>query len=374
MTTRTITGTFEHVDGTPWVGGVVRFESLQTVTIGDVIYPKETHIETTDSNGEISVDLTVPDTGTAGYFISTPTNLRELVFIAAGLDVDLSSLLTASGSNESPSDLQTLIDAHVAGYHGDPQHLDSLVINDDGDPAHDFRAESDTEENMLLVDASADAIYFGGATNGVKIAKGGEITLQGTATRFDDLRIEPVARTTGTNAPTFEKWYDDLAGTSRGVYLYSFDDAAANAEKEIFFTMQMPHTWKEGSTIHLHVHWVGAVNDTTADPRWAVEYIWKDIGQVFGDSVIIYSDGTHVDGSGSPDASVTANKHYITHLADIVPDATQNNLSSILIGRLFRNSSDAGDTYNAGGAKCGLLYIDAHIEIDSFGSESEYIK
>ena len=45
---------------------------------------------------------------------------------------------------------------------------------------------------------------------------------------WDDLRVEPVARTTGANAPKFEKWYDDAAGTSRGVYLYSFDDAATN--------------------------------------------------------------------------------------------------------------------------------------------------
>jgi hypothetical protein len=65
----------------------------------------------------------------------------------------------------------------------------------------------------------------------------------GTAQPREDLRIEPQARTTGVNVPTFEKWYDDAAGTSRGVYLYSFDDAIASSEKEIFFTMQMPHAW-----------------------------------------------------------------------------------------------------------------------------------
>lgn len=31
-----------------------------------------------------------------------------------------------------------------------------------------------------------------------------------TGTDWDDLRVEPIARTTGANAPTFEKWYDDI--------------------------------------------------------------------------------------------------------------------------------------------------------------------
>ncbi len=46
-------------------------------------------------------------------------------------------------------------------------------------------------------------------------------------------------------------------------------------------------------------------------------------------------------------------------------------LSSILIGRLFRNSSAAGDTYTD---KVGLLYIDAHYQINSLGSTDEYTK
>lgn len=201
----------------------------------------------------------------------------------------------------------------------------------------------------------------------------GEFQLVGKATRWDDLRIEPVARTTGANAPTFEKWYDDAAGSSRGVYLYSFDDAAGGSEKEVFFNMQMPHAWiQPGTSIHLHVHWVGAVDDTTASPRWALEYAWKNLGQVYADTTTIYVN-THHSG-GATLANITANTHYISEFSDITPDTTQNFLSSVIIGRLYRDSADAGDTYNAAGAKCGLLYIDAHVEIDTLGSRDEYIK
>lgn len=198
----------------------------------------------------------------------------------------------------------------------------------------------------------------------------GHQTMVGTAQPWEDLRIEPVARTTGANAPTFEKWYDDSAGTSRGVYLYSFDDAAAGSEKEVFFTMQMPHSWNGGS-IEMHIHWIGAVADTTSAPRWGMEYTWKDVSEVYGDTTIVYSDGSNYTTSGT-DADITANKHYISKFSAFVPGSTADGISSILIGRLFRNSSDAGDTYNATGAKCGLLFIDAHYQIARIGSNDEY--
>lgn len=87
---------------------------------------------------------------------------------------------------------------------------------------------------------------------------------------WSDLRIEPVARTIGTNAPTFEQWFDDGGlgdtGTTRGVYLYSFDDVIDIQEKEIFFTLQMDHDWNQDD-FEVHVHWIPNIADTTATPR-----------------------------------------------------------------------------------------------------------
>lgn len=246
-----------------------------------------------------------------------------------------------------------------------------IVLNEDG-ADRDTRIEGDTETHAVFVDASADMVYLGGATNAVKVAKGGELTLAGTATRWDDLRVEPVARTTGSNAPTFEKYFDDVAGTSRGVYLYSFDDVVEAQQKEIFFTMQMPHQWA-GTSIYLHIHWVGSASDTTSAPRWGLEYCWQNLGNTYGDTTIIYSDGKNYTATGD-DADITAGKHYIGKFAAIDPSTTANAISSVLIGRVFRQSSAAEDTYNVGGNKCGLLYIDAHYEIDAFGSSTEYTK
>jgi hypothetical protein len=187
-------------------------------------------------------------------------------------------------------------------------------------------------------------------------------------TAWEDLRVEPTARTTGTFAPTFEKWLDDSGNSSRGVYLYSFDDAASNAEKEVFFTMQMPHAWN-ATPIYFHVHWIGSTSDTTAAPRWGLEYQWMDIGETYTNSSIVYGITKY-----PVDADITALKHYLTTFTPLDPSTTANGLSSILIGRLFRNSSDAADTYNVGGNKCGLLYIDAHYQMDALGSDEELSK
>ncbi len=60
----------------------------------------------------------------------------------------------------------------------------NIVFNEGGDASTDFRVESDTEANMLFLDANADtdgALYLGGTTNGIKITKGGIMTFLGTS-------------------------------------------------------------------------------------------------------------------------------------------------------------------------------------------------
>ena len=204
----------------------------------------------------------------------------------------------------------------------------------------------------------------------------GHQTMVGEAMPWEDLRIEPVTRTTGINAPVFEMWIQDAGGTSRGVYLYSFADVVVAAEKVVFFTMQLPHTWAQNS-IYLHVHWIGTPEDVTnspAAPLWGLEYTWANIGSVYPATQVVYTDvGVNYTESGS-DATVTLFKHYISKFSAIAPSASENGVSSVLIGRLWRFSSSASDTYNQAGNKCGLLYIDAHYQMNSLGSNEEYAK
>lgn len=212
------------------------------------------------------------------------------------------------------------------------------------------------------------SVRIGSDIDYVEIGYDGTFTLVSDATAYEDLRIEPTVRqAAGAGVPAFEKYFDDAGGTSRGVFLYSFtDEAVAGNEKEVFFTMQTPHGW-DGTPISMHVHFVPAATVNTSDIIWGLEYCWKDIGETYADTLIIQSSTTLVP----DDANITAGKHYIAEFADITPGLTADGLSSILIGRLFRNSSDGGDTYTD---KVGLLYIDAHYAVNTFGSREEYVK
>lgn len=204
-----------------------------------------------------------------------------------------------------------------------------------------------------------------GGSNYTTIDNDGHQEMVGTAQPWDDLRIEPVARTTGVNAPTFEKWYDDSGGTSRGVYLYSFDNAVESSQKEIFFTMQLSHAWNLDD-VEIHVHWVAESTAADSKVRWGMEYAWAEFGAVFGDTTIVYADTDTESATGT-----TAHEHKITAFTAISPTTDQDGISSVLIGRLFRASGAAEDTYTG---KAGLLYIDAHIQLSSLGSDDEYTK
>jgi len=64
---------------------------------------------------------------------------------------------------------------------------------------------------------------------------------------YDDFRISMAAVKIGaTKNPGWEKWRDDGAG-STGLYTYTF---SPTAEEEVFFEIQMPHTWLEGTPIY----------------------------------------------------------------------------------------------------------------------------
>lgn len=217
-----------------------------------------------------------------------------------------------------------------------------------------------------VLDHGHSRLTIGGATDKLVVADDGSIRLHGAATQWEDLRIEPVARAAGANVPAFEKWLDDSAGTSRGCWLYSFDHAVLASQKELHFSMQMPHSWA-GTAISMHVHWIGSTSESAKDVVWGLEYAWQDIGTAFGDTAIVESSTALIP----DDANIVAYRHYISGFADIPPGTSADGLSSILIGRLYRASASASDTY---AGKCGLLYVDAHYEVDSLGSREEYSK
>lgn len=205
-----------------------------------------------------------------------------------------------------------------------------------------------TSHNLVINPQSGTS-----TTGDVHIAAG---TLVLDDTVYDDLRVPLTAvQTGGLSDPDWIQIQDDGSG-STGVYTYHFDQ---NTEEEVFFIVQLPHSWKEGTNIIPHVHWC-PTNTNTGSVVWALEYTWADVGDAFGNtSTLTVTDA----------ADGTTNKHQIADLGNI--DGTGKTLSSMLICRLYRDAGNGSDTYNADAA---ALEIDFHYEINTLGSREEYTK
>jgi len=189
-------------------------------------------------------------------------------------------------------------------------------------------------------------------------------SVNNTFTNWDDMRI-PVYSTKvgGSKEPGWGQLKDDGSG-SQGVFTYLFDDST---EEELYFAVQMPHSWKFGTDISPHVHWTPTVNGGAGEVvSWGMEYTLSDIGGVYGNTSIIYTYET------IPGGDLVADTHYLSEFPHIDMSGIDS-VSAMLICRVFRDATGAGGTDDYGD-DAALFEIDFHYQIDSLGSQLEYIK
>jgi len=143
------------------------------------------------------------------------------------------------------------------------------------------------------------------------------------------------------------------------LYTLEFDPST---EEDVYLFAQLPHSWKEGSEIRPHVHWINN-RSGSGNIVWGLEYSIANPGVPGG----TYPPSTSIEVvSPVPDTQFT---HVIAPFPSI--DMTGFTLSTILIMRLFRKATDSQDTCTK---KIGMLEIDIHFQVDATGSELEYIK
>lgn len=109
---------------------------------------------------------------------------------------------------------------------------------------------------------------------------------QPEAIYWDDLKAPALSGKAGSSPPGFIQFKDNGSG-STGVFGYAFDDSS---EEELFMAVQVPHNWKIGTNLEMHLHWVPSANGNADEVvNWGVEYTLQDIGEVFGNTTIVSS-------------------------------------------------------------------------------------
>ena len=138
--------------------------------------------------------------------------------------------------------------------------------------------------------------------------------------------------------------------------LLGFEDNAAELqEQEIYFTALIPNIYVDGSAIYPHIHYTYTVNQTGTSSRWGLEYFWFNEDEQAPACQTIYA---------LTDAS--ANDAYY-HLEVFFPviNGTGKLRNSMLVGRLFRNSSHADDDFTD---TVYLLGVGVYYQRDILGS------
>jgi len=210
--------------------------------------------------------------------------------------------------------------------------------------------------NTTITGITADGVgyYFNAGNAGSpswrKVAASGDL-------KWDDLRV---TLDKGSNSASLEY----LDGSS-GPQIWNFRNN--EGVESMSFTVQLPHSWKEGTTIYPHLHWLPK-STAGGNVEWKLDYTWANYDNVTPQVFPAITTSTAISTGG-----FIKNAHSITALTtgNTGIDGTGKKISSILICRLWRNSSNAADTYNA---DAGLLFLDFHILVDGYGSRGEYIK
>jgi len=133
-----------------------------------------------------------------------------------------------------------------------------------------------------------------------------------------------------------------------------FGDAfSPSSNEELFLIAQMPHSYKEGTDIFPHWHWI-VTNSDSGDVVWCIEYTWANINDEFD---FVSGDYCVVDSTTN-----ASNIHLMT--PHLVLNGTNKTASSIINARLYRNATDPRDTYTS---DAYLLEFDIHYKIGRLG-------
>lgn len=177
----------------------------------------------------------------------------------------------------------------------------------------------------------------------------GTLRFNGNATVFEDEYASYFFNETGATAPDVVP----LSGNNKG---YGFDGASTLEGLNCF--IELPHRYKEGSDIELHIHYLRKAAGS-GDVKWFADY-----------SICPLTGNLVASKTVSVVKTVAAIDYCDVATIAIIPGAGRK-ISDVIALRIYRNPADAQDTY-AGDVIMTSFGI--HYELDTMGSRQMYVK
>jgi hypothetical protein len=239
-------------------------------------------------------------------------------------------------------------------------------LTDDGtdiSTTENFKIASDSKKVFLGAGGDMTAWYDGTdgniktsdvAASDLLIHTGTAKTIELQTVVWDDMRIVPnVFDVPGGTDPDVISYQPGGSGATFKVYAFAKGD-------EGFFTIQLPHSYHEGSDMKAHVHWTPGPRGNEENGnvvQWRLDYSAAAINGNFPAS------GT-LDLSDVCDG--TDHKHQMT--AEVTLPGAGLSMSSQIWGRIYR-WNDASDTWAGTGNNLPIfIEFDVHYAMNTLGS------
>lgn len=209
-------------------------------------------------------------------------------------------------------------------------------------------------DGWIFVNVKEIPYLFGDIINGnySLFESSGTLKMIGTATVFDDLppKMISTSRIPAVNNPTLTTF---LGGIQQ--YTFAVNDYVAN-------NFEILHKYKEGSTLELHLHWANnALEAVTKYFKVELEYTIANTGSQFP------ATGTLVSEITIP-ANTSDRTHEVSAIGTISNALLK--IGSVILFNIKRITS----TGTAPVANPFFLQVGCHIEIDTIGSRTVYLK
>ncbi len=187
---------------------------------------------------------------------------------------------------------------------------------------------------------------FGGDTDYSEFEANGTLHMVGNATVWNDINISVVPQTGGATVPSVIAFNGDSI-----LKCIAFSGTNPTPD-ELPSSLEVLHDYKEGTDIHVHIHWL-PTDTTVANIKWQLRYSWTNRGETAAAGVTVTSTET------------TSGTAWHEQTTSFVISGTGKTMGSRFVFSLFRDPSDAADTYahNAAVTDIGL-----HYERDTTGS------
>ncbi len=175
---------------------------------------------------------------------------------------------------------------------------------------------------------------------------------------WDDLRITPGSfDRPGISDPAYVPYAPNGGGLTTYLPEFAKNDFAS-------FSIQLPHGYKEGSDIYVHLHWTPGARgneENGALVGWKVDYSWANINGTFP---------TMQTADLSDACNGVDHAHQMT--PEVLISGAGKHISSMLICNVRRTDGGADDTWAsaASGQLPLLTEVDFHFARDTIGSRT----